>query len=292
MASKYLTAILLILPVVYAQIHIELVASRAVHLVGDIADIISDTERQSFRLRDSNLKNAVKTFFGARPDDVYVRSPTPWGDLYTTYGWSQVKRILEPVRARILKIRSESSRLMSQYLENNSSSTTALLVDMKEFIINRISSTWQKDDNLTVSQEIGYSVEFEDSSGLDKTFSFTSKWGESYITEESVSLGPNSGVKVKLEPGQKVIVEVYAIKDSMQVHVEYEARLTGSTAINYGSKYKGHHFWALDINDVIRAAGLRTSIPSSEIIDLVYYTKLHVDVKNSEDNTLMYTISL
>lgn len=46
---------------------------------GSIQHVITGNEVNSFGLSDSALKDAVAKYFGKRPNDAYLKSPTPWG---------------------------------------------------------------------------------------------------------------------------------------------------------------------------------------------------------------------
>ncbi|XP_059047951.1 spherulin-2A-like [Achroia grisella] len=285
MQTKHL-GILFIIPAILAKVDINIVASdneaeRAAEVAGNIVDIISDEERSSFGISDNSLKNAVGTYFGKRPDDAFVRSPTPWGDLYKSYNWDQVTRILTPVRATILNVTSQPTIVMNQVFHNNSTRTATFKAQIQQKVQNTITSKWEKGGDLTVGQSIEYGIKVEAVSVSGKTsMSYSSQWGKSVSKAEAVSVGSESGVQITLEPNQEVIAELYATRGTMQIKVDYEATLSGDTAINYGRTYKGHHFWALGINDVMRAADISTSISSSEIISVGYYTRSNVVIRD------------
>lgn len=297
MAFKLLTLLLLV-PVIYARIEVQINASSneadsSINLSGSNVDIISDQERNTFQLSDSNLKNAVRDYFGSRPDDAYVKSPTPWGDLYQTYGWSQVSRSLTPQRARILEITSQPTIVLTQVLKNNSSKTATFSAKIQQDVENTVSSTWEKGGSLSVDQEIKYGFDIKVFEVSGKTsFSYTSNWGQSVSKSESVTVGSESGVTITLEPNQSVTAELYATKGTMKIQVDYEATLSGSTAVNYAKTYKGHHFWALGINAVMSAGGLPRSVKSSEVISLGYYTDSRVVIRDSKTSKLLYSIPM
>ncbi|XP_059047956.1 spherulin-2A-like [Achroia grisella] len=297
MASKFL-ALLFVLPVIYAKIEVNVVASdneaeRLVELSGSNVDIISDTERNTFQLSDNNLKNAVRSYFGKRPDDAYVKSPTPWGDLYQTYGWPQVARSLAPQRAKVLQVTSNPSIVLTQHFENNSTTSATFKAQIKQEVQNTVTSTWEKGGELTVGQEIEYGFDIKVVSVGGKTsFSYTSKWGESVSKSETVTVGSESGVEITLEPGQRVVAELFATRGTMQIQVDYEGTLSGSTAVNYADTYKGHHFWALDINAVMRADNLNTSAQSREVINLGYYSSSKVVIRDAKSNAILYSLPM
>ncbi|XP_063835207.1 spherulin-2A-like [Ostrinia nubilalis] len=297
MAFK-LVALLALVPVIYGNIEVNILAAdnqgeSSVDISGANIDIISDTERNTFQLSDSNLKNAVGSYFGQRPDDAYVRSPTPWGDLYQTYGWRQVTRMLAPQRGRILQLSSQPAIVLTQVFKNNSTKTATFKAQIQQQVQNTVSSTWSTGGSLTVGQEIKYGFDIVVASVTGKTsFSYTSNWGKSVTKTESVTVGSESGVTITLEPNQSVIAELYATRGSMKIQVDYEASLSGNTAINYAKTYKGHHFWSLDINAVMSAGNIDRSVQSSEVITVGYYTDSRVVIRDANSKDLLYTMPM
>ncbi|XP_026754524.2 spherulin-2A [Galleria mellonella] len=297
MVSKYL-AILLFIPIIYAKIQVNVVASeneaeRLVDLAGSNVDIITDNERYTFQLTDNNLKNAVQSYFGQRPDDAFLRSPTPWGDLYQVYGWPQVARSLSPQRASILQVSSKPSIILTQHFRNNSTQPATFKAQIQQQVQNTVTSTWEKGGELTVGQEIEYGFDIKVVSVGGKTsFSYTSRWGESVSKSETVTVGSESGVEITLEPGQAIIAELLATRGTMEIQVDYEATLSGATAVNYANTFKGHHFWALDINAVMTSGDLNPTAHSREVIKLGYYSSSHVVIRDAENNNVLYSLPM
>ncbi|CAH0403637.1 unnamed protein product [Chilo suppressalis] len=291
-------ALLLLVPVIYAKISVNVVASdneaeRAVELAGNNVDIISDNERSTFQLSDSRLKDAVRANFGKRPDDAYLRSPTPWGDLYSSYDWPQVTRTLSPQKATILEVSSQPTIVLTQHFENNSTKPATFTAKIQQSVQNTVTSSWEKGGELTVGQDIEYGFDIKAVSVGGKTsFSFTSKWGESVSKSESVTVGSESGVTITLDPHQSVVAELYATRGSMRIKVDYEATLSGVTAINYSKPYQGHHFWALAINSVMSSGNIPRSVKSSEVIKMGYYSNSHVVIKDAHTKTMLYSVPI
>jgi len=82
-------------------------ATSSVSASGSEQHIITDKERTTFGIQDEGLKDAVDKYFGKRPNDAYLHSPTPWDDLYKTYGWPEVQTVLVVQSATIREITSE-----------------------------------------------------------------------------------------------------------------------------------------------------------------------------------------
>ncbi|XP_059047952.1 spherulin-2A-like [Achroia grisella] len=246
---------------------------------GKQVGIITDTERNTFELNDNNLKNSVNSYFGKRPDDAYLRSPTPWGDLYKSYGWDQVRRTLVPRNGKILRITSKPVVVMEQVFENNSTRPALFNVGISQTVENTVTSSWSKGGALSIGQEISYGFDIEVASGGGTTsLSYTSSWGENTDKSESITVGASSAMEITLQPGQAVIAQLHATRGSIEVEVEYEAALSGDTAINYSKTYKGHHFWALGIRDVMSSGGLSNKKESKEVISIGFYANSKVVV--------------
>ena len=88
---------------------------------GSVQHVISDDERVTFGVGDNELKQAVDSYFGRRPNDAYLHSPTPWGDLYKRFSWEQVETVVVAESAQILEITSQPEIVKSETFENSSS---------------------------------------------------------------------------------------------------------------------------------------------------------------------------
>src|SRR6218665_104082 len=88
-------------------------------------DIIADSERASFGIgSNADLKRAVGKYFGKDPNYAYLKSPTPpFGDLYKKHGISQVQRVLKPIKAEILGIKTKPTIVSANTLTNSLQAT-------------------------------------------------------------------------------------------------------------------------------------------------------------------------
>ncbi|XP_073965878.1 U-megalopygitoxin(8)-Mo12-like [Choristoneura fumiferana] len=298
MALMYLLLLLPALALARIQVGVtgtyeEPASDMNVNYSGDQIDIISDKERDSFGLSDSKVKDGVKNYFGERPDDAYLRSPTPWGDLYQSNGWSQVARTLTPRSGKILSINSKPLIVMRQVFENNSTKEATFNVAITTAVDNTVSSSWSKSGELTVSQEINYGFDIElVNMGGSTTFSYTSGWGQNTEKIQSVTIGTTSALEILLKPGESVVAELHATKAVVEVEVEYEASLDGAVAVNYSDRYKDHYFWALGINPVMSSAGLQQTIVSKEVIEIDFYAQSKVVVRDGKNGNQLIKLAL
>ena len=88
-------------------------------------------------------------------------------------------------------------------------------------------------------------------------------------------------MSVALDPGQSVTAELTASRGTLKARIVYKAYLIGSTAINYNPTFKGHHFWGLDLNAVMAAAGIPSLQRFTEDIEVGFYANSKIELKDA-----------
>ncbi len=258
------------------------VDDSAVNASGSQQHIISDQERTSYGIGDAALKKAIAKSFGKAPKDAFLHSPTPWKDLYKTYGWSQVQTTLIAQSATITGITSEPVIVATRTLVNHSKKTGEFKTEISDSVTNTASNTWSNSDSVTVGQKVTYNVGFLGTGGGGETsFSYSHTWGESKTESKDVTVGSTQGVSVSLDPGESVEVRLTASRGVMKVRITYLARLAGSCAVNYDPSYKGHHFYALGIGGIMQKSGLSTTKQIVEDIEIGYFSSAKVELLDS-----------
>lgn len=231
-------------------------ASSTVTVTGSDQHIITDNERSLFGITDGPLKDAIGRYFGKPPNDAFVESPTPWNDLYSTYGWQQVQTTVRPISSSILKWTSQPLIVATQKFLNNSTKAGDFNVSISEQQANTTESNWSVTKTVDVTQTINYGIQFLGSGGDGSTsLSYSHALGKGWSESQTTTLGSSQAVNVNLGPGQSVLAQLSASKGTIIVQVAYEATLSGSTAVNYYPTYQGHHFWSFDVNRVDDTAG-------------------------------------
>ncbi|XP_014362580.2 spherulin-2A [Papilio machaon] len=249
---------------------------------GSDTSVISDIEEKTFHLDEDTLKMSAQKFFGDTPSDVFLRSPTPFGDLYKTYNWEEVKRTMKPKNGRILNITNEMRTIMSKNFVNTETKPTTFNIGLKKHLENTVSSFWTKNGDLTINKGINYAIYLG-----NETMTYTSLWGLN--TEKSVTtVFGSDDVQISLLPGQSVTTELRAMKLNLAIEMEYTTSLSGSIATNYMQSYKDHHYWALDIEELMSTNGLSNEVTSTETIEVTFYTNPQIivfDTKTGEKMT-------
>lgn len=254
---------------------------------GSVQHVITDDERTTFRLGDKHLKDAVAAYFGKRPNDAYLRSPTPWGDLYKKYNWPQVQLVLVVQDAKVLGITSQPVVVKTQEFTNNSRQKGTFNVAITESVDNTTSTNWSTGGTLTIGQKFTYGVKFLGAGAEGETsLSYSQSWGVGGQQSHSVTIGSSAGVSVKLDPGESVVAELSASRGVMKVRINYKAYLIGSTAVNYDPTYKDHHFWALGIEGVMGSGGISNAVKSTEDIEVGYYSNSKIELKDRKTGAL------
>jgi hypothetical protein len=265
--------------------------SSSVTASGSVQHIITPSERTAFKIEDAALKAAVAKSlgqFGRAPDDAYLHSPTPWNDLYATYGWPQVQTLLAVQSATILGITSNPEIIATKNFKNTSSVPGTYHCDITQEVSSTHESNWSDTSAVEISQTISYEISFLGSGGGGETaFSYTETWEKGGSDSESVTLGTSSGVDVELQPGEEVDAELTASRGELKVQIVYQLSLAGDVAANFSKRWAGHHFWAYDVNSVMAAAGYPTTITSTQTITVGFYSSSSIVLKNAAGQTVM-----
>lgn len=223
--------------------------------------------------------------FGKRPSDAFLHSPTPWGDLYRHYNWTQTSTVVEATSGEILEVTSNPVALATKTLENDSSFEGEFSSDLSESVSNTVTTSWNMQHTVSVNQKIKYSIGFLGTGGGGETdFGYSLSWGEGGEKSKSITIGSSSGVKVNLKPHQAVVATLTANQGVMKVRIRYKAHLAGGTAINYNPRYQGHHFWYLPIENVMMDADIPNSLEFTEDVEIGYYSGGKVELKDKASN--------
>jgi hypothetical protein len=267
-------------------------SSSRVSTSGTVQHVITDTDRATFGIADAPLKKAVNIYFGKAPTDVFVRSPTPRGDLYQNYGWPQVQTILSIQGAEIVDNAAEDVVVKTQLFINDGAEPADVDVALTEQVDNATNSSWTSGANFKFDP-LDYQITFlAAGGGSDATLSYSQGWGAGEEASQSIGVGIESGLPVGLEAGESVVAELTISRVTMKVRITYNAHLVGSIALNYNPTFKGHHFWTLDIGGVMNAANIANANVSTEEITIVYCTNARIVLKDQESGEVTAVYSM
>ncbi|MBV6288188.1 hypothetical protein [Pseudomonas aegrilactucae] len=260
---------------------------------GEVQHIITDPERNTFNIQDASLKRAVAAYMGKSPNDAYVRSPTPWGDLYKTYNWPEVQSRFSVRSADVIGDNTVPVMLNTNTFKNNSSVPAEFNCGITQNVSVTSESNWSDTSSVEVGQSIDYSIGFLGTGISGSTsLNYTQAWQKGGSQSETVELGSSAGVNTTLQPGQAVKATLSASKGKLKVKVVYQITLSGDAAVNYNPTYKGHHFYGMNINSVMNAGGLQTVITTTETVEIEYYTDVQIVLEDLQSGKTLETFKL
>lgn len=259
-------------------------SSSSVVATGSIQHIITSPEVAAFGIEDGPLKSAIAAAHGGQaPNDAYLCSPTPWDDLYSSYGWPQVQTLMTVQSATVQEVTSSPTIINSQVFHNTSEKPGTFNCGVSQEVSVTAESSWSDTTTIEVGQSISYGISFLGSGAEGETslsFSQASEQGGS--ESETVTLGTNAGVEVPLDPGESVTAELSASKGTLTVEIVYQLTLSGWAAMNYSDEYQGHHFWGMDINAVMAAGNIPTTVTISETLEVGFYANSTITLANPD----------
>lgn len=247
---------------------------------GDQSHVITDEEVAAWGLDDHTLKAAVEKYFGKRPDDVFLHSPTPWNDLYKKYGWSEVTTGLKVYEAKIVKAEADPTTVATRKFTNDSSVATTFNCAISETVTDTALTNWSKTETFSATGTVKYNFGvpgWEASLALGYTYA----WGQGGSESKAITVGSSTGLMVTLQPGQSVDALLQAERGKIEVGIVYLLGLSGHLAVNYTDSYKGHHFWGLDLATVMKAAGIENTRDAVTELTFEYYSGATVVVTDA-----------
>lgn len=254
---------------------------------GRDVSLISQQERNTFKLNDNQLKNAAQRVLGRRPNDAFLRSPTPW-NLYENNRWMQTQRSLFIQGVRLIERSSSPVIVANQEFVNSSSVPARFNAAIEQNVSNTVSSQWSTGGTLSIGQTINVEVGFLGTGGSSETsLSYEQSWGISGERSQSITVGTSSGVEVELQPGQAVVAELIATRGLMRLQFDYIASLEGVAAFNYNPVHNGRHFYGANVPVLMNRNGISNSIRSSEIMDVGFFTESRIVIRDKDDGTIL-----
>lgn len=267
-------------------------ATASASASGTDQHVITPAEIAVFGITDAALKDAVGKNFGQVPDDAYLTSPTPWGDLYASYGWPQVSTVVVVQSATVLGVTSQPTVVATNTFTNSSTQSGTFECGVTQSVENTAEESWSSTDAISVAQSISYEIGFLGTgAGGETSLSYEHTWEQGGSESETFAIGSTQGVSVPLAPGQSVEAVLSASRGTMQVEITYNAYLVGDVAVNYGDTYQGHHFWALDIGAVMSSGGIPNAKTYTETIEIGFYADATTILQDPQTNEVVSSFS-
>jgi hypothetical protein len=257
--------------------------SSSIQATGSTQHVITDTERVTFGITDSLLKDAIGKYLGKRPDDAFLHSPTPWDDLYKKYQLPQVTTIIQPTGAFITDLSSQPTVIGTNSQVNSSSVPATFSFGVTTSVTETTEDSWNVSNTISVSETTTFSFGSKAfaSGSQSITFSYGRTWGTGGSQSNTTTVGATERISVKLQPGQSATASLTMNKGTLHAKIFWQARLTGMVAWNYSTPYKDHHFHWAPIEEILKVIPRENHYVSVEDISYGFYVNAHTVLQNS-----------
>lgn len=279
MRKQHIYTLLLIVPtIIQCSVNINLNPCDNEYLTYEGKDLklITDEEMILFNLNDYTMKVGAKSYIGKVPDSLYIRNPTPWGDLYKQFDWPELRRKIEIGKTELLYFNMKPITLVTRHFINNSTRNNNLNAGIRQPVKNTIKVKWKEGDFKEFHDFIvNFTVKFDN---FDDNVNIKLKWGEDYDGFYDTILGSGDGISTTLKPKDDYTAKLLAKKGVLKFEIDYMVRITGSIAVNFKNEFGGHHFWAVYSDDIMERAGLKHALWGRQVVTMQFYCEPWLEI--------------
>ncbi|MEV5574428.1 hypothetical protein AB0L06_30710 [Spirillospora sp. NPDC052269] len=231
---------------------------------GSIQHPITKGEQVSLKATESDIQRIIESKGYRKPDSVWVRDPCgKYGDRFKNGSKNPLRVDLEARSGSIIGLESTPVIVKTQTFKNHSSVAGDFNVSIHDSVSNTVENSWSESNSLSFNQSISYDVSFLGTGGGGETsFGYSHEWGSSHSNSKTVEVGSESGVSVRLEPGQEVVAELSASRGKLKIAVDYVATVLGTVLAYNGKDDSLYWYWSSRYT----YKGIR------EIIEIDYYS--------------------
>ncbi|XP_068624338.1 spherulin-2A-like [Battus philenor] len=228
---------------------------------------VTDMEVKLFNITDYNLSRGVRIELGKASDDIFLYDPTKYGNLYKKYNWSPVTRKLEIRKTEIVDVINEDVVLKSHEYVNNTTNTIKTKASIYQTVENVINSFWSKEG--LPEDNIIFKIDYNFTGGNK---SYRNLWRKDNFRSASIAFGTVKKGYINIKPGQRITIRLSGKKTILLIKIYYVASLIGNVVLNYAHVYGKYHFWAPQIKDIMKAAGIINEVMTTELIEVRCHT--------------------
>jgi len=147
---------------------------------GQLARGTTPVDQDAFRINDNVLKDLIaKDFKGKRPNDIFLKDPTPFGNLFTKNKWTPLTTTLQPFNFKLLSQQQKKTVLWSDSFTNNSSNPTNWSIFRNNTVTSTAISNWVLENSFgsDVSATSEVHIEIAEASRTVRS-NFRHTWGQ------------------------------------------------------------------------------------------------------------------
>ncbi|CAG9789996.1 unnamed protein product [Diatraea saccharalis] len=244
-----------------------------VKFAGTDNEIITDSEKDLFNITIGNLNHGMRVELGKAPDNIFFKDPTPYGDLFKKFKWQQAKRSLRVVNAEINEIIKKETVLKIHEHINNSTDVIKTVRSLYDYVENDMYSSWS--ENGLPEEDIFYNVTINFG---DTPFQYETRWRDRTQRSTIVKIGVAKKGLISIKPGQTIVTKLKAFKTIISMNLKYRAQIVGNLIGDYQNLYGKYHFYSPTMENIMKAAGLKNHIETTESLEVICYTDPAIDV--------------
>ncbi|CAG4980491.1 unnamed protein product [Colias eurytheme] len=184
--------------------------------------LISDKDIPIFNITKENLKRGFRVEFGQTPDDVFLKDPTEYHNLFHKYNWTQVSRDIRVKNVEIYDTIIEDVELKTHNHINNTTDTIKSKISLFETVENTIVTKWS---------ETGYPGEFSYNVNANFDgirFKIKHSWRKNEMKFVSVNFGASKQGFIYMRPNQITSTVLTAKRIIMIVKIDFITSLSGA----------------------------------------------------------------
>lgn len=273
MYAKTVIAIILIPILCSAKIKIDIKTDSnyediRIKFSGDDNKLITDKEIVLFNITKENLLRGVRVELGRYPEDIFLKDPTPYKNLFKRFKWEEVRRHLKITKTKVLQIVNENT-IVNVHEHINTASNS----------INYTGAVFQTVENTIYSFFSNYGLPVDeffydiDVNFHNKKFKYENKWRNDSVRTVNSDFGVKKEGITEIMPGQTILSNLTGLKTIILIEVEYTANLIGNIIADYEALYGKYHFYSPTIAKIMRAAKLVNEVKTTEWIEIRCYTE-------------------
>nr|XP_021195732.2 uncharacterized protein LOC110380165 [Helicoverpa armigera] len=240
---------------------------------GNHDKVVTDEELKLFNITYPRLNKGLRVELGKVPNDVFLKNPTPYGDLFEKFHWEPMKRRLTVKKTKILDIITEDVVLGSHEYINKATTSIKSKRTMNTTVINQFSSTWSKTGLPDSEILTNYTMIFDYGN-----HTYVNKWRNESTKAAKMTIGVTKEGLITIKPKTTVVTKLIASKTIVLVELLYEAKLVGSIIANYAEVYGKYHFWAPSVKSIMKAGNMTNEVLTTEILEIRCFTNPRLQV--------------
>lgn len=278
MSAKSVIAIMAIPILCSAKIKIDIKTDSyyedvRIKFSGYDSKLVTDKEIALFNITKNNLLKGVRVELGRYPENIFLKDPTPYKNLFKRFKWQEVRRHLKITKTKVLQIVNENAVVNVHEHINTASHSINYTGDVFQRVENTILSLWSKYG--LPEDDIFYDIEVKFHNKIHK---YENKWRNDSVKTVNSDFGLKKEGFIEIMPDQTILSNLTGLKTIILIEVEYTAKLTGSIIADYEALYGKYHFYAPTIAKIMTAANLFNEVKTTEWIEIRCYTEPYLRI--------------